>query len=173
MDEAKFSQLTRLLDRVSTEPSTRESFLEDPLRTVSTSLNLPAAPTSVEPDLANALVLSVLRSPEALSALKEVNAKRDAAELDDLAAKQETAKVVLAAAPAELQTRLLKLWGDKQPHLPGFDPKPALANLIVHVDVVAVVTKAAVVHEDYVFNGSGVPDITDLQKVANALAHGQ
>lgn len=173
MDEKKFSQLTALLDRISSEASTKAAFLSDPLRVVSASLDLAPMPSDIESNLANALVLSVLRSPKALNALKGVNAKREASQLDEISTKKEIANIILDSAPPDLQARLINLWGGKKPHLPDFDPKSALVNLIVHVDVAAVVTKAVAVHQDYVFNGSGVPDISDLQKVANSLAQGR
>lgn len=169
----KLSRLTKFLDQLRSDADLRKSFLSTPLATVNSSLGLPQLPDGVNHDLANDIVLAVLRSPQAMETLKEIQIKREANQLDELQSKTETAKVLLDAAPQELQYKLVQLWGGVHPKMPGFDPKPAMANLIVHVDAIAVLTKAAIIHSDYVFNGASSPGFNEIQKVANALSQGQ
>ncbi len=167
------TQLSAFLTNISSDASARKSFLKDPLKTISTFLQLPQIDSGMDNDLTNSIVLSALRSPEAISAIKKINAKRDAMKIDDMQTKQETAKVLLDAAPDDLKIRLIALWGGENPSLPGFNPQAGMANIIVHVDVVVVMTKAAVMHEDIVFSGSISPRQSELQKIANSLAQGQ
>jgi len=172
MPEDKISQMTSFLNQLKIDQNVQAQFKSSPLQTVIEKLQLPQAGVHGDTELANSIILALLNSPGSLNDLREVQSKREKNELNDEAAKKQIATVLLAAAPSDLREKLQEKWGGAHPGMPGFNPMPQLANLIVHVDVVAVVTKAAVVHEDYVFNGVVAPTMNEIREVADALARG-
>lgn len=172
---SKVEAMKKFLDGIENNADLKQRFLSRPLVTVSEALELPDDADQLDSDLANEVVLSVLRSPEKIALLHQVAAREAKGELDERSAKRETALLILEDAPDDLRDRLSALWGNQNPQETSFNPPVAIANLIVHVDVALVVTKAAILHEDVAFSGTiqDTLSTTHLQRVANAIARGR
>lgn len=167
MDSKQHQELIRLIDDLKTDATRRAAFLQEPVKTLAPVIGTSGA-TSADLSLSNQVLLAIMRNPQLMDELRDFSAQHDSGQIDDVKLAQLTAGSLSQHLSDDLK---------KQIHHPGLEAPGlgpvALANLIAHVDIVVVITEAAVVNSRVVFSGITDPSMVKLKDIANMLAKGQ
>lgn len=164
-------KLLDFIKNVEDSSAARESFIGDPVKTIKAALDLKSEGDH-DLSVANQVLLSVLSNKPLLHDLRDHSIKFDKKEINLDQLRASSAKSLIENLPTELKKKVNQHWITAQ----GSEiPSPvAMANIIVAVDTVAVLTEAAVIHSEVFFSATGDvgPGTGELQKLANVIAQG-
>lgn len=182
MEDSKREQLIAMLDKIEKSPADRQEFLDSPITIINKSLNLGLDDHISRTPVANRLLIAALKDESATSRLQETTARYQAGDIDLTTARATMADTLIDAAAQPGSEEWLKALKDSvrppldpslhDPALPPekFDPQAiAIPNIAAAVDIVVVVTEAAVVNSEVFFSGRGRNDVMDIRRIARIL----
>lgn len=186
MNEEMRGKLINLLDEVDASPATRQSFLDNPISVLNSRLALGLDDHIAKTPIANQLLIAALKNDSAVEQLQKTTAQYQAGTIDLTTARSEVAKTLVDSEVIGSDDWLKRLRESLRPpidpallnpDLPPpemFDPQAiAIPNIAAAVDIVVVVTEAAVVNSEVIFSGRGRNDATDVRRIARTLGRGQ
>jgi hypothetical protein len=182
MGESKREQLIAMLDNIDKSPAAKQDFLDSPIAVINKSLNLGLDDHISRTPVANKLLIAALKDEDATSRLQETTARYQAGDIDLTTARATMADTLIDAAAQPGSEEWLKALKDslRPPVDPSlldpalapekFDPQAiAIPNIAAAVDIVVVVTEAAIVNSEAFFSGRGRNDAMDIRRIARTL----
>lgn len=186
MGGSKREQLLALLDRVDQSPAAQAEFLESPIAMINRALELGLDEHIAKTPVANKLLIAALRDENTTTRLQKTTSEYQAGEIDIQTARSAMTETLIEAIDfdekewwKELLNSLRSpidpaLIDQELPPPEKFDPQAiAIANVAAAVDIVVVVTEAAVFNSELVFTGRGRNDIVDIRRLARTLGRGE
>lgn len=168
MNPLQHRELTKLIDELKANPMRRADFLRDPVKALSPMIG-PSRASSADLGLSNQVLIATMGNPELMDELRGFSVQHESGEIDEATLTQLTASSLNQHLPNDLKRQLNHPALEDRSGLSS----PALANIIVHVDIVVLVTQAAVVNSEVVFNGMADKSAVKLINIANLLAKGR
>jgi hypothetical protein len=173
MKKEQRDNLKKFIENISNSPEERKAFISNPFNSIKTSLNLEITEESINLGLANSLLISILQSPETTKELTSISKDYSNKLFDLEEARRLTSQTIWNSASEDLKAKILMHRGEQYPPAPGIDPRFAMANIAVAVDIVAVLTQAVAIHSEYIFSGRSNSGQLDIQSIANILTRGE
>jgi hypothetical protein len=165
MDSSIRNKLLQLIDHVENSERVRSDFLSNPLNVINSTLGLNLNTSGADLSLGNQILLHIIKDKATQTALQQEISGYKAGQYDRSELKTRLSDTLTKLLPVDLSTRVTAGFG-------GGGGPIALANLIVHVDTVVLITEAAVIHSEYAFSGDVAASQYDIKALANAIAGG-
>jgi hypothetical protein len=182
MDDAKRQRILDLVNSMDNSEEARSAFIRQPVETLKRALELDIDENAAEIGPTNQILTALLAEPKAISALSEIAADHDHGELSADDARKSVIAVLEEHLPAFDLQKMIEEWRRtvRTPidlnNLPKYEPEPApdpqaIANPVVAVDALAVITSLVVIHSEYVVSGkSGGYPVGDIRRIATIIA---
>ena len=172
MEKTQRDRLVAFVERVGSSSEARESFIADPVGQAVRELELDVDLASADVPLANKILLEMMQRSEARDAISNISYKVETKELTIDDARPQIARILVDNSSESTRSELIARWSGGRADF-SVDDTQMIANVALHVDVVAVVTKAVIINSDFVFSGSLAAGGHELTRIANILAQGR
>lgn len=165
MDSSIRNRLLQFIDHVENSERVRSDFIADPLNVINSSLGLNINTTGADLSLGNQILLHIIKDKATQTALQQQISAYKNGQFDRSELKARLSDTLTKFLPVDLSNKVSAAFTGGQGPI-------ALANLIVHVDTVVLITEAAVIHSEYAFSGDVAASQYDIKALANAIAGG-